>query len=126
MSVGHGIHRLAFVLWNRTRPGRWRDIADGRRAGRKRRSRDKEVVTLPRRRTIGICGGVARHATAGKGINVGIRCREAVRERLQESDYQVLFVIGQSEHSNRHVDIVRDLRHRPAVYFFGCSRGAVS
>ena len=35
-------------------------------------------------------------------------------------------VIRQHEISDRHVEIVRDLRHRPAVHFFCLSRRAVS
>src|SRR6266446_7533335 len=116
-------HRLAFALWNRIRRGQRRGLADRSCAERQRRRRDKEVVTLPRRRTIGICGGVARHATARKGVNVwvgadaGVSWVEAVRERLHESHDQIFLVIRQAEHSNRHVDVVRDLGHRPAIYF---------
>src|ERR1700758_759647 len=93
---------------------RWRDSADCRRAGRKRWCRDKFAIALPRRRTIGICGGVTRLTTAGKGITVGVRRRETVRERFQEGNDLVLLRVRQAEHTRRRVEVVRDLFHRPA------------
>src|SRR5467141_5098763 len=102
-----------------------RHAADGRCAGRQRRSRDKEAVSLPRRRTIRIRGGIARRANACKGVDVGVRSCEAVGERLEERNDLVLLRIAQPKHTNRHVDIVWDFRHRPTVYFFGLSCRAV-
>jgi hypothetical protein len=101
------------ALWYRRRR-QWRCLADRRCAGRQRRSRDKFAIPLPRRRTIGICGGVAGHATTGKGITVRVRCRETVRECFQEGNDLVLLRVRQAEHPRRCVEIVRDLFHRPA------------
>src|ERR1700730_5896109 len=111
VRLGRVTRSPVFALWNRTRPRRRCDTADIRCAGRQRRSRDKELITLGR-------GIAAAHAFTRKGIDVGIRSDEAVAECSQENDDQVLFVIRQAEFSHRHVDIVRDLGHRPAVYFF--------
>src|SRR5713226_3276282 len=88
------------ALWYRRRR-QWRCLADRRCAGRQRRSRDKFAIPLPRRRTIGICGGVARHATTGKGVPVRVRCRETIRESLQEVDDLVLLGIRQAEITRR-------------------------
>ncbi len=66
------------------------------------------------------------HASTRKGISVGVRSREAIRERLQESNDLVLLLIRQAELTGRHVDIVLDLGHGPAVDSFGRSCRAVS
>ncbi len=81
---------------------------------------------MRRRRTIGICGGVAGHANTGEGIAVGVRRRETVRECLQEGDDLVLFRIRQAEHTRRRVEIVWDLFHRPAGHPLDGSWRAVS
>src|SRR5260370_29569098 len=57
------------ALWYRRRR-QWRCLADRRCAGRQRRSRYKFAIPLPRRRTIGICGGGAGHATNRKRITL--------------------------------------------------------
>src|SRR5207245_1697594 len=101
------------------RAGRRRDATDLRRAGRKRRSRDEGIIALRGRRT-------PRHASAGKRIPIGVRCGEAVRERLQERDDLVLLLIRQAEIAGRTVEVLRDLRPGPAVHFLGRSRRAVS
>jgi hypothetical protein len=106
-------------LWNRSRPWHRRDSADSRRAWRKRRSRYEDHITLGRCRS-------ACHTPTRKGIPVGVRCCETVRERLHEGHNQILLVIRQVEIADRHVDIVRDLWHGPAVHFFCRSLGAVS
>jgi hypothetical protein len=95
------------ALWYRRRR-QWRCLAS-RCAGRQRRCRDKFAIALPRRRTIGICGGVARHTAAGKGITVGVRRRKTVVERFQEGNDLVLLRVRQAEHPRRCVEIVRDL-----------------
>src|SRR6267143_6525003 len=83
-------------LLNRFRSRQRRHAADGRCAGWKRRRRwYQEVVTLPRRRTIRIRAGIARHANACKGVDVGVRSREAVRKRLEEGHDLVLLRIAQ-------------------------------
>src|SRR5437667_899724 len=101
------------------RAGKRRDATDLRRAGRKRRSRDEELVALRGRRATG-------HASPSKGVDVGVRRGEAVRERLQERDDLVLLLIRQAEIAGRTVEVLRDLRPGPAVYFLGRSRRAVS
>jgi hypothetical protein len=73
-----------------------------------------------------VCCRTACHTPTRKGIPVGVRCCETVRERLHEGHNQILLVIRQAEIADRHVDIVRDLWHRPAVHFFCRSLGAVS
>src|SRR5438132_6609264 len=112
---------LASVLHlrNRERTRTRRKVADFRCAGRKRRSRDKKLITLGRSRTTG-------HASTRKGIPVAVRPRETIGERLQERDNLVFFLIGQAEHTGGHIDIVRHLGPRPAVYFFDRSFRAVS
>src|SRR5712692_2489449 len=111
---------------NRFRSRQRRHAADGRCAGWKRRRRwYQKVVTLPRRRTIRIREGIACHANAGKGVDVGVRSREAVGERLEERNDLVLLRIAQAQLTNRHVKVVGNLGHRPAVYFFGFSCRAV-
>src|ERR1700720_2930689 len=113
------------ALWYRRRR-QWRCLADRRCAGRQRRRRDKFAIPLPRRRTIGICGGVAGHATTGKGITVRVRCRETVRECFQKRDDLVLLFVRQAEHTRRRVEVVRDLFHRPARHPLNRSWRAVS
>src|ERR1700751_1499490 len=113
------------ALWYRRRR-QWRCLADRRCAGRQRRCRDKFAIALPRRRTIGICGGVTRHATTGEGITVRVRCRETVRECFQKRDDLVFLPIRQAEHTRRRVEVVRDLFHRPTGHSLDCSCRAVS
>src|SRR6266550_4711935 len=112
---------LASVLHlrNRARTRTRRNVADFRCAGRKRRSRDKKLITLGRSRTTG-------HASTRKGIPIGVRSRETIGKGLQERDDLVLFLIGQAEITGGHIDIVRHLRPGPAVYFFDRSIRAVS
>jgi len=95
-----------------------RNATDGRGARWQGRRGDKGVVTLRRSRT-------TSHAHAGVRIDVGIRSCEAVRERLEEGHDLVLLRIGQAQLTNRHVKVVGNLGHRPAVYFFGLSCRAV-
>src|SRR5437588_7593259 len=112
--------RICFALPNRVRTRERRKAADRRWAGRKRpRSRDKRLITLGRSRTTG-------HASSRKGIPVGVRFRETIGERLQERDNLVFFLIGQTETTGGHIDIVRHLGPRPAVYFFDRSIRAMS
>src|SRR6266446_1538581 len=113
------ISYLLLTLWNGHRTGHGRDIADSRCAGRQRRSRDEEPVALRRSRATG-------HASTAKGIAVRVRSREAIRECPQKDNDLVLLVIRQAETSDRHVEVVRHLRHGPAVYFLGLARRAVS
>jgi hypothetical protein len=113
------IPRLAVALRNRLRAGKRRDVADRRCARRKRRSRDQELIFLGLSRT-------TLHATTRKGIPVGIRSGETVRECLQEGDDLVLLLIRQAELTNRHVDVVRHFGLGPAVEFFGLSCRAMS
>src|SRR5206468_12252524 len=75
--------------------------------------------TLGRSRTAG-------HASSRKGITELVRSRETIGECLQERDNRVFFLIGQAEITGGHIDIVRHLGHRPAVYFFGRSIRAMS
>jgi len=102
-----------------------RNAAYRRCTRRQRRCRDKEGVSLPRRRTIWICGGIARHAHACKGSAVGKRSCEPVRERLEEGNDLVLLRIGQAEHTNRRVKVVGNLGVWPAVYLLNRSCRAV-
>src|SRR5215469_9255665 len=88
--------------------------ADSRRARRKFRSRNKELVALGFCRTTG-------HATTRKSIPIGVRSRVAVGECLQEGYDLILFLVGQSQITGCHVNVVRNLWHRPAVYFLGRS-----
>src|SRR5260370_32424453 len=53
------------ALWYRRRR-QWRCLADRRCAGRQRRRRDKFAIPLPRRRTIGICGGGGSYSNTGE------------------------------------------------------------
>src|SRR5438132_12384708 len=106
------------ALRNR-RIGDRRDAADRRCARRKWRSWDKEPITLSLSRTAG-------HTSPRKGIPVGVRSRESIRECSQKCNDLVLLQIRQAEFTGRHVEIVLDLGHRPAVDFFGCSCRAVS
>src|SRR3981081_3502325 len=97
-----------------------RDTADRRCAGRERRRRDKELIPLRRRRTTG-------HERTRKGVDVGKRCCETVREGSQEDHDHVLLAIRQAELPNRHVEVVwGHLGPGPAVYFFSRSCRAVS
>src|SRR6267378_1471252 len=107
------------------RIGHRRNTADLRCARRKRRSRNKPPVTLPRRRTIRVRRRVTGHASTRKGIAVGVRGRETIREGLQEGHDLVLLLVRQGEITGRHVEIVRHLGHWPAVHFLGCARRAV-
>src|SRR5258707_3336142 len=113
-----GILRLAVALRNR-RIGNRRNAADSLGTGRKRRSRNKELITLCLSRT-------TAHASPRKGIPVGVRSRETIRECLQEGHDLVLLLIRQAKITRGHVEIVLDLVHGPAVYFFGLSCRAVS
>ncbi len=140
LKRGHGgrggpqcVHTSLLALRNRLRSGERRYAADSRCARRQwRRSRDKEVVPLPRRRTIGICGGVAGHAATSKGVDVGVgtharvRWVEAVIQCLHDDHELVLLLIRQAEITDRHVDVVRDFGHWPAIYLFGRPLRAVS
>ncbi len=65
------------------------------------------------------------HASTRKGIPVLVRSREAIRERLQEGHDLVLFLIRQTELAGGHVEVILDLIHGPAVYFFRRSCRAV-
>src|SRR5437868_4949326 len=119
MSFAH-LPGICFALPNGVRTRERRKAADRRWAGRKRpRSRDKRLITLGRSRTTG-------HASSRKGIPVGVRFRETIGERLQERDNLVFFLIGQTETTGGHIDIVRHLGPRPAVYFFDRSIRAMS
>src|SRR6266480_5565691 len=102
-------------MWGRGR----RNAAHLRCAGRQRRSWNQELVALGRSRTTG-------HANSRKGIPVGVRSRKTIGERLQERDNLVFFFIGQTEITGGHIDIVRHLGPRPAVYFFDRSIRAMS
>src|ERR1700747_1597694 len=112
-------------LWNR-RAGDRRNSAYGRCAGRQRRCRDKFAIALPRRRTIGIRGGIARHTAAGESITVRVRRRVTVGECFQKRDDLVFLLIRQAEHSRCCVEIVRDFFHRPAGHPLNRSGRAVS
>ena len=68
----------------------------------------------------------AGHASTRKGIPIGVRSRETIGKGLQERDNLVFFLIGQAEITGGHIDIVRHLGPRPAVYFFDRSIRAVS
>src|SRR5882724_9789469 len=114
VHVSFGSSASSHPLWNR-RVGPRRDTADVRCARRKRRSRDKELITLDRCQTSG-------HALTRKGIDVGVRCCETVREGLQEGHDQILLLIRQAEITDRHVNVVWDLGHGPAVHLFSRSR----
>ena len=93
--------------------------ADRRCARRKRRGRDEELVTLRRCITAG-------HALTGKGVDVRVGCCETIRQRLQEGHDLVFLLIDQTQVADRHVDVVRDFGHRPAIDFFGLSFRTVS
>src|SRR5580704_12031799 len=100
-------HVALWDSWTRDR----RNAANSRGASRKLRSRDEHPIPLGRRRT-------TFHASACEGIDVGIRCGEAVRKRFQENDELVLLLIRQVELTDRHVQVILDLGPRPAGYFF--------
>src|SRR5712672_227891 len=120
-------HTPVLVLWNLERRGHRRDAANIRRAGKlsQTKGRDEGLVTLGRRVT-------ARHALTRKGIDVLVRTDgrvgrvETVRQRLHECYDLVLLLIRQAELTNGHVEVVRDLGHRPAIHLFRLSRRAVS
>ena len=69
---------------------------------------------MPRRRTVGIGGGVTCHTSTSKGVAVGVGRGETIGECFQEGDDLVLLRIRQAEHTRRRVEIVWDLFHRPA------------
>ena len=108
-----GLYRWAVALRNRRRR-QGRDTADACRAGRKRRSRDEGLITLRLGRVTGLAG-------TRKGVAVRVGCRKAIRECLHEGNDLVFLMVRQAEITGRHIDIVRHLWHRPAVYFFGRS-----
>src|SRR6266850_1974613 len=85
---------------------------------------DKRIIPLGRRRRIRRTRGPG-HARTRKGVPVGIRFRETVREGLQEGDDLVLLQVRQGEITGRHVEIVLHLGHWPAVHLFGCACRAV-
>src|SRR5207245_2259809 len=58
--------------------------------------------------------------------DVWIGSCEPIGECFHECDDLILLGIRQSEVTDRHVLILRDLGCRPAVYFFNCSSRAVS
>src|SRR2546429_9924063 len=53
------------------------------------------------------------------------RSCEPVGERLEEGHDLVLLRIAQAQLTNRHVNVVGNFGHRPAVYLFRCSCRAV-
>src|SRR4029077_20180803 len=108
------------------RCGERRYTADVRSAGRKRWSWDQASVPLPRRRTIRIRCRVTGHASTCKLIAVGIRSCNSVRKCLEEGNDLVLLLIGQTEITGCHIDIVLDFGHWPAIYLFDSSCRAVS
>src|SRR5260370_41811378 len=61
-----------------------------------------------------------------KSIAVGVRPREPVRQCFQKFNDLILLLIRQAKITAGHIDIVRHLWHRPAVYFFGGSWRAMS
>src|SRR6266849_5508904 len=83
------------------------------------RSRDQRLVTLGR-------GGTTPHAGTRKSIAVGVRPRETVRQCFQKFNDLILLLIRQAKITAGHIDIVRHLWDRPAVYFFGGSWRAMS
>src|SRR6266478_514044 len=72
--------------------GQWKDTTDRRCAGRKRRSRDKGIITLSLSRT-------TLHALTSKGVDVGegtdarVSWVETVRQVLHDDHKLVLFLI---------------------------------
>src|SRR5207253_4894033 len=101
-----------------------RYAADSRCTRRKRRRGDERIIPLGRRRSIRRTRGPGRARTR-KGVPVGIRFRETVRERLQEGDDLVLLEIRHGEITGRHVEIVLHLGHWPARHLFDCAWWAV-
>src|SRR4030081_1699613 len=89
-------------------------------------------LTFPRRRTIGVRCRVTGRASTRKGIDVGegadagVSWVETVRQCLHDDHDLVLLLIRQPELTDRHVDVVADLGHGPAVYLFGRPCRAVS
>src|SRR3989442_14384984 len=82
------------------RTGERKDAADSRCAGRKRRRRDKRIIPLGRRRSIRRTG-FPNHERTRKGIDVGERCCETIREGLQEGHDLGLLLIRQGELTGR-------------------------
>src|ERR1700736_2452000 len=80
---------LSILRLRNSRTGDRRNAANRRRTSRKLRSRDEHLIPLGRRRT-------TLHASTCEGIDVGKRCREAVREGLEEGNDLVLLRIGQA------------------------------
>src|SRR5258708_583889 len=119
-------HAVSVCALRNRLTGQRRDVADNGCARWKGRSWDKAPIPLPRRRTIGVRCWVTGHTRTRKGIDVGVRCCESVSECLQEGNDLVLLLIRQAEIAGRHVKILLDLGHWPAVYFFGRSWRAVS
>src|ERR1700757_1502574 len=113
-SLARPSHPPLSVLLRNGHSGEWWNVADNTRARRKWRSRDKELITLS-------CCHTACHAPTGIDILVRVRSRVTIRECLEESNDLVLFLIRQTEIADRHVLIVFDLRHRPAIDLFRCS-----
>src|SRR5258708_35950780 len=70
-----------------------RHAADGRCAGRQRRSRNKFTIALPGRRTIRICGGGAGHTNTRKRGAVWGRGRGAIGGGLPEGNELVFLPI---------------------------------
>jgi hypothetical protein len=93
------------------RRGQRFDTADRGCARRKWRGGNEELISLGRCRPAG-------HALTRESVDVRVRRCETIRERLQEGDDLVLLLIGQTEAAGCHVDVVRNLGHRPAIHFF--------
>src|SRR6266404_5110506 len=130
MGAARGPHTV-LPLWDRHR-GQRRDTADIRCARElgQTPSWDDGLVTLGRCRNT----GRGDRALTGKGIDVLVENTgdgrvsrvETVRLELQSKHEQVFLRVRQAEVADRHVDVVRDLGHRPAVHLFHRSRRAVS
>src|SRR5260370_4359635 len=71
-------------------------------------------------------GRTTHDAGARKSIAVGVRPREPVRQCFQKFNDLIPLLIRQAKITAGHIDIVRHLWHRPAVYFFGGSWRAMS
>src|SRR5260370_18159719 len=80
---------------------------------------DPQLVTLGRSRT-------TPYGRECKSIAVEVRPRETVGQCFQKFNDLVLLLICQAKITAGHIDIVRHLWHRPAVYFFGRSWRAMS
>src|SRR5207248_9136031 len=81
--------------------------------------RDEKIDIPARSRSTG-------HESSRDGMAEGVRLRGTIGKRLQARDNRVFFLIGQAEITGGHIDIVRHLGHRPAVYFFDRSIRAMS